>query len=88
MQTFDPTIWLPQTKLAPPRIRADVVFRPRLLLDLQQAILTHALTLLSAPTGYGKTTILAMLHHTVPTLPWPGSPSTFTTTTRSSFSPG
>ena len=69
MHNLDPTIWLPQTKLAPPHMRANLVPRPRLLATLQQTILAHALTLVSAPTGYGKTTILTMLHQTSLHLP-------------------
>lgn len=51
--------WLVQTKLHPPRLREDVVPRPRLVEALRQALTTHPLTLLSAPAGYGKTTLLA-----------------------------
>jgi LuxR family maltose regulon positive regulatory protein len=60
--------WLAQTKLSPPRLREDVIPRQRLL-DAQHAALTsHALTLISAPAGYGKTTLLAALPHTFPDL--------------------
>ena len=51
--------WLAQTKFQPPRLRADVISRPRLLTELRQALDTCALTLLAAPAGYGKTTLLA-----------------------------
>ncbi|GAB4449021.1 MAG: hypothetical protein Fur0044_44600 [Anaerolineae bacterium] len=56
-----PATWLVQTKLYPPRLRDDIVLRPRLLTALQQALDRHALTLISAPPGYGKTTLLAAL---------------------------
>jgi LuxR family maltose regulon positive regulatory protein len=51
--------WLVQTKLHPPLLREDVIPRPRLLAALRQALTSHPLTLLSAPAGYGKTTLLA-----------------------------
>jgi LuxR family maltose regulon positive regulatory protein len=46
-----------QTKLHRPRLRADLVERPRLLSQLECGI-EHKLTLISAPAGYGKTTLL------------------------------
>ncbi|NTU80123.1 MAG: hypothetical protein HGA45_12075, partial [Chloroflexales bacterium] len=50
--------WIPQTKLTPPRLRGDLVPRPQLLQSLQQAVTSYALTLIAAPAGYGKTTLL------------------------------
>ncbi len=50
---------LAQTKLYPPLPRDDLVPRPRLCEALRKGISTHALTLVSAPAGYGKTTLLA-----------------------------
>lgn|GEM_PF-599420 len=61
--------WLVATKLQPPRLRDDLVPRPRLLTLLYNAVLTHPLTLLSAPAGSGKTTLLAALTAAYPTLP-------------------
>jgi LuxR family maltose regulon positive regulatory protein len=46
------------TKLAPPHLRPPVVKRRRLLDRLDQG-LAHKLTLLSAPAGFGKTTLAA-----------------------------
>ncbi len=46
------------TKLRPPPLRAERVTRLHLLHRLDAA-LSHALTLLSAPAGYGKTTLLS-----------------------------
>ncbi len=46
------------TKLTPPLPRAGAIARPRLLGRLDEAA-THALTLISAPAGFGKTTLLA-----------------------------
>jgi len=46
------------TKLHAPRPRTDLVPRPHLVERLQQGM-THPLTLVSAPTGFGKTTVLA-----------------------------
>jgi len=51
--------WLVQTRLSPPAARDDVIARPRLLEALALAVASHPLTLLSAPAGYGKTTLLA-----------------------------
>jgi LuxR family maltose regulon positive regulatory protein len=53
--------WIVQTKLQPPRLRADLIARPRLLEALAEAGSSHRLTLVSAPAGYGKTTLLAAL---------------------------
>ncbi len=57
-----------RTKLQPPLPRADDVPRPRLTAALYNASITHALTLLSAPAGYGKTTLLTSLSRTYPQL--------------------
>jgi LuxR family maltose regulon positive regulatory protein len=46
------------TKLAPPRLRTAVVPRPALLARLS-AGLDHKLTLISAPAGFGKTTLVS-----------------------------
>ncbi|RME85980.1 MAG: hypothetical protein D6775_01365 [Caldilineae bacterium] len=51
--------WLVQTKLHPPLIRGDVILRSRLLAVLGEAVASHPFTLVSAPAGYGKTTLLA-----------------------------
>src|SRR3954470_11802525 len=47
-----------RTKLMPPRTRRWTLVRPRLFSRLDQAR-DYRLTLLEAPTGYGKTTALA-----------------------------
>ena len=47
------------TKLMPPRIRSAVISRPALLARLNEG-LTRKLTLVSAPTGSGKTTLIGM----------------------------
>ena len=54
-----PATLLARTKLRPPRVRADVVLRPRLLDAVRRALQTANLLLLSAPAGSGKTTLLA-----------------------------
>ena len=59
---------LVRTKLYQPRISGDLVPRPRLLERLE-ARRDRPLTLVSAPAGYGKTTLIsswrdAMLMHT------------------------
>jgi LuxR family maltose regulon positive regulatory protein len=47
-----------QTKLTPPPVRVDRVHRPRLT-ERFSASLEHPLTLVCAPAGYGKSTLLA-----------------------------
>ena len=46
------------TKLAPPRLRSPLVPRDQLLARLDEG-LEHKLTLVSAPAGFGKTTLVA-----------------------------
>lgn len=48
------------TKLSIPPLRRDVVHRPRLIERLDEALQPgHRLTLVSAPAGFGKTTLIA-----------------------------
>src|SRR5687767_3634691 len=47
------------TKLRPPRNRPNLVARPRLLEVLAAGGEGRSLTLISAPAGFGKTTLLA-----------------------------
>ena len=51
------TSWLPKTKLMPPQTAERLLPRPHLISRVTQALLNHRLTLLSAPAGYGKTTL-------------------------------
>lgn len=60
--------WLALTKFLPPRQREDLILRKNLLDKLISAVSTHSLTLLSAPAGYGKTTLLASLPSSFPDL--------------------
>src|SRR2546423_13465524 len=46
------------TKLYPPRLRPNVVSRPRLIERLNEG-LQRKLTLISAPAGFGKTTLVS-----------------------------
>lgn len=46
------------TKYAPPALRANCVTRPRLMAQLNDAA-TKPLTIVSAPAGFGKTTLVA-----------------------------
>jgi LuxR family maltose regulon positive regulatory protein len=62
------TDWLAQTKLRAPRLREDLIPRQRLLRALYDALTSYPLTLLSAPAGYGKTTLLAELSSAFPEL--------------------
>lgn len=50
------------TKLTPPRRAGKVITRDRLI-DLQSSILKRALTLVQAPAGYGKSTLLSQWRH-------------------------
>ncbi len=59
MPTFDRPDWLPATKFHPPHVRPDLIPRPALQATLNQALADYPLTLLSAPAGYGKTTLLS-----------------------------
>ena len=55
------TEWLTATKLQHPRVRQDIIHRKQLLEALYGAVVSHPLTLVSAPAGYGKTTLLSAL---------------------------
>jgi len=57
-QWLDPLTSLLATKLHIPRPRPHLVLRPRLTEQLQQGM-ERTLTLVSAPAGFGKTTLLA-----------------------------
>ncbi|MBV9492619.1 MAG: AAA family ATPase [Acidobacteria bacterium] len=57
-----------ETKLRPPLVRDDVIHRGRLLDLVHFAVTRYPLTLLSAPAGYGKTTLLASLRRSSPDL--------------------
>ncbi len=58
--------WLAQTKFYPPQVGENVIARPRLLDVLYHALSSYPLTLVSAPAGYGKTTLLAAAAHAPP----------------------
>ena len=58
------------TKLALPPARPALVPRPRLM-DRLEAGLQRKLTLIAAPAGYGKTTLLSAWHATAPGSAWP-----------------
>lgn len=59
MTTGDASVIL-RTKLYAPPMRADLTPRPRLLERLDEGLTAHhKLTLVSAPAGYGKTTLVA-----------------------------
>ena len=63
-QSSPPIHWLPQTKLQRPRLRDDVILRQRLLDSMHEVVAAHRLTLISAPAGYGKTTLATSVAHT------------------------
>lgn len=65
----DTSAWLVQTKLHPPLVRSDTIRRPHLEEELRRSVATLPFTLLSAPAGYGKTTMLATLPRLLPDLP-------------------
>ncbi len=60
---------IPQTRLLPPKIGDDILRRPLLLARLRQAVTDHPFTLISAPAGSGKTTLVAAWLHDQPSLP-------------------
>ncbi|NJN99989.1 MAG: hypothetical protein HC875_40710 [Anaerolineales bacterium] len=74
------------TKLYPPRRRANWVSRPRLVARLSQGLTERKLTLIAAPTGFGKTTLVSEWLHLLgvrgqgsgagepKTGPWPPTP--------------
>jgi LuxR family maltose regulon positive regulatory protein len=64
-ETESESLTLIQTKLHRPRLRADLVERPRLLTQLECGV-DHRVTLISAPAGYGKTTLLCQWLETCP----------------------
>jgi LuxR family maltose regulon positive regulatory protein len=61
---MDNAHWLARTKLQRPRLRKDIIRRQRLLDLLHESVASHRLTLISAPAGYGKTTLATSLAHT------------------------
>jgi LuxR family transcriptional regulator, maltose regulon positive regulatory protein len=67
--TRDTPAWFAATKLHPPLLRSDTIRRPHLEESLCRSVASLPLTLLSAPAGYGKTTILAALPCLLPELP-------------------
>ena len=52
---------VPLTKFRAPRVRRDAIARPALLGRLTEAVATQPLTLICAPGGFGKTSLLAQL---------------------------
>jgi LuxR family maltose regulon positive regulatory protein len=60
-QPTNPLTWLVETKFHPPLPSDDAISRSRLLNVLRRSLAAHPLTLISAPAGYGKTTLLAAL---------------------------
>jgi hypothetical protein len=72
-----------ETKLTRPRVRAEHIARRDLLGVLRSG--SHRLTLLAAPPGFGKTTLLTEGRRTGPRSR--GCRSTTTTTTRPDSSP-
>jgi LuxR family maltose regulon positive regulatory protein len=53
------------TKFAPPVRTAQQVLRAALLRRLDDSVTSRRLTLIHAPAGYGKTSLLAQWHRTV-----------------------
>jgi LuxR family transcriptional regulator, maltose regulon positive regulatory protein len=59
------------TKVTLPEHAQAVVARPRLTEALEQGVIGHRLTVVSAPAGYGKTTLLAdWAHHSGSPVAW------------------
>src|SRR5215204_7030863 len=62
--SVDPSRLVIKPKLRAPTPRSEQVIRPRLLELLGNAV-DRKITLVSAPAGYGKTTLLAQWSHSV-----------------------
>ena len=58
-----------RTRLQPPVLRADVISRQPLIDALNSALNSYRVVLVSAPAGYGKTTLLAALSSARPEPP-------------------
>ncbi len=79
-QSPDLPDWLARTRIHAPQARMDVIARPFLHAGLLECIHSHTLTLISAPAGYGKTTLMAGIgdHAQASTFPAPaGQPARF-----------
>lgn len=61
-----PGLTIARTKLVPPVLRKDVILRERLIASLGETLFEVPLALVSAPAGYGKTTLLASLPRAFP----------------------
>ena len=61
--------WYVATKLQSPLVRSDIIRRPHMEEELCRFVTTLPLTLLSAPAGYGKTTLLSALPSLLPDHP-------------------
>ena len=61
--------WYVATKLQPPLMRNDLIRRGQIEEQLVRFVTTLPLTLLSAPAGYGKTTLLSTLPSLLPEYP-------------------
>lgn len=59
--------WFPKTKLVPPGIQ-DLLPRPRLVDRLRAEVSSRQVTLISAPAGSGKTTLIVNLLRSAPDL--------------------
>jgi LuxR family maltose regulon positive regulatory protein len=64
-----PQTWFPHTRLHAPQVGDDILTRPSLLARLDRAITTHPLTLISAPAGSGKTTLVSTWLHNHASIP-------------------
>lgn len=63
------TSWYAATKLQPPLVRTDIIRRLHIEEELSRFVSNLPLTLLSAPAGYGKTTLLSALPSLLPDYP-------------------
>lgn len=65
----DTSSWYVATQLHPPKVRNDIIRRPHLEEVLCHFVCELPLTLISAPAGYGKTTLLSALPSLLPDYP-------------------
>lgn len=55
--------WVVNVKLFPPSPQNHIITRDNLIRQVSNSITTSPLTLLSAPAGYGKTTLISSIYH-------------------------
>ena len=65
----DQYLWIPKTKFALPVLAANTINRARLINLLNDFVIKRKLTLISAPAGSGKTTLVTQYIYKNPEIP-------------------